>query len=101
LLTLSYLAPEITAPLKVGPRVNVPAAFSLSAISILNWIFPDFSIDTLLNVNITSAEAFAFLHFSSVVYFPAVHLYVSAFQVHAAVLHADSSSIVPLKAPPV
>jgi hypothetical protein len=52
LLTLSYLAHERLAPPKDASKLitglpEIPSVGSL--ISILNWIFPDFSIETSLN----------------------------------------------------
>jgi hypothetical protein len=54
LLTLSYLAPLSCALPNAGVTWNVPAAVSSSTISTVNWIFPDFSIDTFLKSNVVS-----------------------------------------------
>ena len=49
---MSYLESAKASPLKFGSK-EIPDhwAASLSSISILNWIFPDFAISTLENVN--------------------------------------------------
>jgi hypothetical protein len=64
LLTLSYLAPDIASPLNEEVIVKLPLAFSLSNISILNWIFPDLSIDTLENVKVEVHAEYAASHLS-------------------------------------